>query len=55
MLLKRGALVKGLCEDRDGHCDGPIESHHDDYRKPREVRWKCVYHHRKFHKNQRSQ
>jgi hypothetical protein len=47
VLIRRGVLVKGLCEV----CDVPeVESHHDDYTKPREVRWLCVKHHRAHHR-----
>ena len=40
--IKAGRLVKGPCEV----CGtDKIESHHDDYNKPLEVRWFCHQHH----------
>lgn len=47
VLIARGHLVKGPCEV----CGDPdVEAHHDDYSKPRAVRWLCVVHHRSHHK-----
>ena len=50
MLVRRGLLKKGSCED----CQGTtaIQSHHDDYTKPWQVRWKCRSCHRTFHRAQ---
>jgi len=46
-LIKRGKLTKGPCEV----CGSPeVESHHDDYDQPRNVRWFCKAHHRALHK-----
>lgn len=28
----------------------PVHAHHDDYRKPLNIRWLCVYHHNEWHK-----
>ena len=42
-----GTLVKGECEIGID-CRGRIESHHDDYSKPLEVRWLCRKHHSKL-------
>ena len=40
--LKTGRLIKGQCE----LCGGSrVEGHHDDYRKPLQVRWLCHKHH----------
>jgi len=47
VLICRGKLVKGPCEVC-GVSD--VESHHDDYTNPREVRWLCTTHHRALHK-----
>ncbi len=47
VLVARGHLTKGPCEI----CGVPeVEAHHDDYSKPRLVRWLCVAHHRDHHK-----
>ncbi len=47
VLIGRSVLVKGPCEYAgEGGCHGPIEAHHDDYSKPRVVRWRCRRHNR---------
>ena len=46
--LKQGRLIRGSCEDC-GTTDN-IEGHHDNYDKPKEVRWLCVEHHNDWHK-----
>jgi hypothetical protein len=45
--LRDGKLIKGPCEV----CKTKIkvQSHHDDYDKPMEVRWLCFQHHRELH------
>lgn len=43
--VKSGRLRVEPCEI-GVDCDGPMESHHDDYSKPLEVRWFCRRHHR---------
>lgn len=44
--LRAGTLVKTACEV----CTEPkVEGHHDDYSKPLEVKWLCIYHHKKLH------
>jgi len=43
--IARGEIIKGCCEV----CGSPnVESHHDDYSKPLEVRWFCRQHHREL-------
>jgi len=43
--VRDGKLVKQRCEQ----CDWPVaEKHHDDYTKPLEVRWLCVWCHAKI-------
>lgn len=48
VLIARGVLVPQPCEN----CGATkrIEAHHDDYTKPREVRWKCHDCHREHHR-----
>ena len=44
--LANGDLAKGNCEI----CGDPtVDAHHDDYRKPLEVRWLCRRHHTRVH------
>lgn len=51
-LVSIGALSRGPCEV----CGSPkAHAHHDDYTKPREVRWLCVTHHHALHKRLRSE
>jgi hypothetical protein len=49
--LAAGVLVKpDRCEFADlGGCSGRLEAHHDDYRRPLDVRWLCVSHHQSRH------
>jgi len=46
--IKTGRLVPGPCEMAGLECHGKIEAHHDDYRKPLDVRWFCRRHHLKI-------
>lgn len=46
--VKMGRLIKGCCEVCEA--TNNIEGHHDDYAKPKEVRWLCVTHHNEWHK-----
>lgn len=50
-LIRRGILVKGNCEV----CGTTerVETHHDDYNKPYEVRWLCRKHHLAEHKGKK--
>lgn len=44
--VRDGRLEKPWkCERAGDDCRGRIESHHDDYSKPLEVRWLCKAHH----------
>lgn len=44
--LKHGRMEKLPCED----CGAEIaHAHHDDYNKPKEVRWLCPLHHAEWH------
>lgn len=44
--LKTGAITRLPCEVCG---DTKSEAHHEDYRKPLDVRWLCFYHHRIAH------
>ena len=48
--IAAGILIKQPCEVCGK--DTKIEAHHDDYSKPLEVRWLCVYHHNEHHRNE---
>lgn len=48
MRIRRGLLLKQPCEICG---DAEVESHHDDYSKPYDVRWLCFKHHREHHKS----
>lgn len=50
--IENGTLVRGECEWSSGECNGRIEGHHCDYNKPLEVMWLCIFHHKKWHKEQ---
>lgn len=45
----RGELVAGACEHAGPDCWGKVLAHHDDYRRPLEVRWLCRRHHARWH------
>lgn len=46
-LVFKGRLLRGFCEV----CGKKnAEAHHDDYSKPRDVRWFCSQHHKDYHK-----
>lgn len=46
--VRVGKMVRQPCEvcGKETH----VHAHHDDYLKPREVRWLCITHHRAWHK-----
>jgi hypothetical protein len=47
VLIKRGKIVKEPCEV----CGSDkSQAHHDDYDKPRDVRWMCRPHHLAWHR-----
>ena len=49
-VIRDGKLVKQPCEK----CGNTIaQAHHDDYTKPLDVRWLCVFHHNEYHKLER--
>ena len=49
-LIKSGKVEKRACEIC-GKKDGRIEAHHDDYNKPKDIRWLCVLCHKERHKH----
>jgi len=52
--IKKGELVRpDICSMADGHCNGPICAHHEDYSKPLDVVWLCNKHHRGVHAQKR--
>ncbi len=49
MAIHRGTIIRQPCEV----CGRtPAEAHHDDYSKPKEVRWLCRPHHRAHHEGE---
>jgi hypothetical protein len=49
--IKAGKLSKGPCEVCGTNEN--VESHHDDYTKPMDIRWLCRKHHREHHRNEK--
>ena len=49
--VRDGRLTRLPCEVCG---DDEVQGHHDDYSKPLEVRWLCVYHHNEYHKAERA-
>ena len=49
--IRDGKLIKQPCEVCAAIED--VQAHHDDYSKPLDVRWLCVYHHAQHHKQER--
>jgi ribosomal protein S27AE len=45
--LANGRITREPCEVCG---DSVSQAHHDDYRKPMDVRWLCKPHHREWHK-----
>lgn len=44
--IRDGKLERGtVCAEASDECAGRIEAHHEDYSKPLEVTWLCVFHH----------
>lgn len=50
--INRGILVRQPCEVCG---DEKTDAHHDDYRKPIDVRWLCRRHHIELHAKQRQE
>jgi len=46
--IRNGRLTRQPCEVCGAE---KVQGHHDDYRKPLEVRWLCFKHHRQLHGN----
>jgi len=45
--LRRGVIKRGVCEK----CGAKkTDGHHDNYKKPLEVRWLCRLHHKELHR-----
>lgn len=53
--IKIGIAKRGPCEvcgAIHGNKGASIHGHHDDYSKPKDVRWLCALHHRQHHASQ---
>ena len=51
MAIAKGRLKRQPCE----LCGEPkSEAHHDDYKKPYQIRWLCMKHHREWHKTNKA-
>lgn len=48
VLIRRGKLQRGPCSDCGSTVN--VEAHHEDYSKPRDVRWICRLCHRAHHR-----
>lgn len=44
--IRNGTVRRGECEE----CGQKAHAHHDDYKKPLDVRWFCPVHHARLHK-----
>lgn len=51
--VRDGKILKQPCEICN--TEQGVESHHDDYDKPLEVRWLCDKHHKEYHRNIREE
>lgn len=51
--VAQGAMVRPECCDDCGRGNRRIEGHHDDYSRPLDVRWLCVWCHSKAHRENR--
>ena len=47
MRVRRGKLKKLPCEICG---EQKVHAHHDDYRRPYDIRWLCKYHHNEYHR-----
>jgi hypothetical protein len=48
--VSAGRITKpDTCSKNTNECYGRIEAHHNDYSKPLEIVWLCLYHHHKLH------
>ena len=49
--IKSGVLEKPrVCTLNNSRCNGRLEAHHSDYRKPLDVLWLCKVHHTAWHR-----
>lgn len=49
--IKKGTVKRSSCEVCGEDRKYRVHAHHDDYRKPLQVRWLCVPHHKQQHNN----
>jgi len=47
--IKKGSIKRGCCEKCG--TENQVEGHHDDYDKPLIVRWLCITHHKRWHRD----